>query len=252
MKHFEGFLILVSYFTRIPIGRTIEYSDEKYERGIHMFPLLGVLIAMVMLFAAVFLSHFFGGMVRGALIFLVYVALTGAIHIDGFADSVDGFFSGRSRERTLEIMSDPHIGTFGVLGVALLSLVYSGIFADFSGHEAVFIMLFPYVGRTAAYFCASIFEYAKPSGMGKVFVDAASACIAALHIALLAVVGTVLSVVSGIKILQFAIPVAAAFAAAVASAWVSNRKIGGLTGDSMGMIIEFSQMVYLLTFVAAR
>lgn len=246
MQYVEGFLLLLSYFTRIPFGDIVEYTEDKYRRGVHLFPLVGVLISTIMLAGIALISGLTYGLLRGALIFLLYVLITGAIHIDGFADSLDGFFSGRQRDRILEIMSDPHVGTFGMLGIVLYALIFSGVFAEAGIYQFLGLSLFAYVGRLVAYICASVFEYAKPRGMGKIFVDSANSAVAALHCSLFIPFVIVLDANFGVGALQIFAAAAAALAAGLCAAWSSKKKIGGLTGDSMGFIIEISQLVYLL------
>ncbi|MCI6869214.1 MAG: adenosylcobinamide-GDP ribazoletransferase, partial [Selenomonadales bacterium] len=109
----RAFLIGLQFLTRISISRQEVWTEEDFGRSVRYFPLVGAVLGMFYATAAYGLFQFphrFGVYIpyefASAILLAMPVLLTGAIHCDGFMDTVDGIFSGRSRERMLEIMKD--------------------------------------------------------------------------------------------------------------------------------------------------
>lgn len=121
---FKRTLAALMFFTRLPLWRLATVERSFFERVVPLWPLAGWLTGGVM--ALVLWLSQLASLPTGvgvALALLSRCLLTGALHEDGFADFCDGFGGGSSRERTLSIMKDSHIGTYGVLGLILYVLV---------------------------------------------------------------------------------------------------------------------------------
>ena len=117
-------LAALMFFTRLPLWRLATVERSYFERVVPLWPLAGWLTGGVM--ALVLWLSQLASLPMGvgvALALLARCLLTGALHEDGFADFCDGFGGGTSRERTLAIMKDSHIGTYGVLGLILYVLI---------------------------------------------------------------------------------------------------------------------------------
>lgn len=117
-------LAALMFFTRLPLWRLATVERSYFERVVPLWPLAGWLTGGVMalvLWCSQLLNLSTG--IGVALALLSRCLLTGALHEDGFADFCDGFGGGSSRERTLSIMKDSHIGTYGMLGLILYVLV---------------------------------------------------------------------------------------------------------------------------------
>ena len=98
--------------------------------------------------------------------------LTGGLHCDGFMDTMDGLFSGRSRERMLEIMKDSRVGSNGVVGFVLLVVTEWALILDMKPEimlPAFFAM--PVISRLMMVGAIKLYPYARPEGMGKAFVE---------------------------------------------------------------------------------
>lgn len=112
------------FFTRLPFWRLKVFNvpNECYKQVINYWPVTGWLTASVMagvlwLSAQVLPLH-----IAVILAIIARLLITGGLHEDGLADFFDGF-GGNTRERTLEIMKDSHIGTYGVLGLIIYFLL---------------------------------------------------------------------------------------------------------------------------------
>lgn len=117
---FKQLLAAFIFFTRLPFWRLASVEASYFERVVPFWPVVGWLTGGIM--ALVAWASIQLGLSLGTAILLALAArvlVTGALHEDGFADFCDGFGGGTTRERTLEIMKDSHIGTYGVLGLIL-------------------------------------------------------------------------------------------------------------------------------------
>ena len=118
----SGFLILISFFTRIPIGKKIEYNEENFKKALSLYTLLGAAIGLLLSLLYIVTDNISSVFIRGLVLVIGYIVITGGIHLDGAADTADGLFSGRTGEKIFEIMSDSHIGAFGVLCLIIIVL----------------------------------------------------------------------------------------------------------------------------------
>lgn len=241
----SGFLVIISFFTRIPIGSRVEYDEDCFKSALGLYSLMGVVIGLFLALACYVGDAFHSAYVRGLLVTLSYMVVTGGIHFDGAADSADGLFSGRTGERIFEIMSDSHIGSFGVL--CLIFIVLSQ-FVLFSNLSAAACFLVPVVGRTAAILGSYHKKYAKKNkGMGTVFIESINIKILISNIVIL----IASSVVFNDRIIFVAASSAALLISCQLSKWV-EKKIGGMTGDTCGFVTEISQVMFMFLLLLIK
>ena len=112
-------LATISFFTRLPLWRLADIPRSYYERVVPLWPLAGWITGGCMALVFWGASFILPTDICIVVALVARVLLTGALHEDGFADFCDGFGGGHDRKRTLEIMKDSHIGTYGVLGLVL-------------------------------------------------------------------------------------------------------------------------------------
>lgn len=183
----------------------------------------------------------------GRIVFLLALSavVTGGLHLDGLADTVDGVFGGRTRERRLEIMHDSRIGTFGVLGLlCILSLQFSALLGMSQSSLTQALLLAPGWGRAGIVLAASISPPARPEGLGAKFMGS----VRPLHalVALVTACGLALVLSSFIAVWSAAGSIAATF---LLSLYLRSR-LGGQTGDTLGatnQVVETTVFwVYLL------
>lgn len=118
-------LVAVNFLARLSVPRSLRYESGDIGRAAVFFPAVGALIGLIQIavwrpFSFPVLGDPLKSIVVAALLLVVNVFVTGAFHLDGLADTADGFGGGRSKERTLEIMRDSLIGSFGAVGLILL------------------------------------------------------------------------------------------------------------------------------------
>ena len=126
-------LISLQFLTVIPV-KVRNPQEKDFGRSLGYFPLTGCLIGALLGGLAAAL-HFLPSMVAAAILTATSVWLTGGIHLDGFADTCDGLYGKKNKDRSLEIMRDSRIGVMGAAGVFLLLLVKFSVFVSFPFHD---------------------------------------------------------------------------------------------------------------------
>ena len=245
------FITALQFLTRIHLFGDPEYDDGLFGRSVRFFPLIGVVAGSILALVAVLTGGWLPGTIRSTLLVTLCVFITGGLHCDGLMDTADGLFSGRSRERMLEIMKDSRVGAFGVISIILLLLWKWSLIYDMPdsilGAALISMMT---IGRFSMVLVILRFPYARPEGMGKAF--ALHAGIGSLGIATLTVLGLLGALYLTKGLLIFLIAAVAAVAASLFSFWFgrwATSKVGGLTGDMYGAVTELTELVVLMVFV---
>lgn len=236
----KSLLFALQHLTRLPLPG-VSFDEVSCGRATAFFPLAGSLIGAVA--AALvwagdpYLTH----QLQAALLIVLMVVLTGGIHLDGFMDSVDGLFSGRPRERKLEIMRDSRVGAFGVIGAICLLLTKFSLLAGINSDALIkLLVVIPSISRWNMTLSIYIFPYARQEGLGTIYkkycgvkelllatvlAGAAAVLVLGLYGVLLMAAGGVFAYLTGRKV---------------------SKELGGLTGDIYGFINELSEVLLLL------
>ncbi len=240
----RSLICMLTFFTRIPIKSREPIQAEDFIHGIGWVPLIAMFIGLPMYLIGLLLPYV-DLLVTALLGLLSYLYLSGGLHLDGMADTLDAFGSNRSRERMLEIMKDSRMGTFGVTAIVVYCL---GFVFLFGAAPLYALLLFPLVGRSSALLGASLNQYAREEGMGKSFVDGARLWHFFLGSGLYALLAAVINA-EGMHLMGYALRVLPFFLAACLTALllrVMAKKLHGITGDMIGFSIELSQLIFLL------
>ena len=237
------FVTALQFLTRIRLFRDPDYDDGLFGRSVKFFPLVGLLAGLLLACVAVLTGGWLSGTVRSTLLVTLSVFITGGLHCDGLMDSADGLFSGRSRERMLEIMKDSRVGANGVTSFVLLLLLNWAILLDMPPFwlvPALFVM--PVIGRCMMVGAITCFPYARPEGMGKAFAEYAGKKSLWLAFFLTAVCVAPWGPLAGAAFL-----VSAVFT--VCFARYITGVLGGLTGDVYGALTLLNEVLVLLVFL---
>ena len=117
------FFIALQFLTRLKIVNQTEWSVEDFGKSVVAFPYVGLIIGLILAILYGVLSPFIPIMPLMLIIVVAEFLITGGLHADGLMDTSDGLFSGRERERKLEIMKDSRIGSFGVVAFVFVTLL---------------------------------------------------------------------------------------------------------------------------------
>ena len=242
----NSFLVGLQFLTRIRIVRQTVWTAEDFGRSTRFFPLVGLVLGICYAFAAWILVSVLGmRALTAALLLILPLLLTGGLHADGFMDTADGVFSGRERERKLEIMKDSRVGSFGVVAFVLLMFLQFALLLDMSPPLLVSVFfVMPIIGRMAMVLAVSCFPYARADGMGKTFADMADR----RTVAIAAVTTSVLVIPIGL-LATLALVLGIVFALLFCR-WMTAI-LGGVTGDVYGAATVLTETIVLAVFSLA-
>jgi adenosylcobinamide-GDP ribazoletransferase len=233
--------IAFGLMTTLPVSLPDDWSAGDSGRASVWYPFVGLVIGALTWLAWKGALSIFPSFVAGIITLIIWVILTGGLHLDGLADCCDGLFVSAGKERRLEIMKDPHTGAFGVIGLVLVLLLKAAALVSFASGSGVGILLAASLARWCI-LLAGLLPLARPSGMGADFALGFRrsfmlwGAIIPLAIAVFLGMRGVLSALAGI-------------AAAGSVLWLAKSRIGGVTGDVFGMLVEIVETVVLLTFL---
>lgn len=235
-------LIATSFFTRIPIKLKGVTSEEFYDSMI-LIPIVGVFIGLVLFGVSFLLSFIHFTELQALLMIIGYIWLTGGLHLDGFADTTDALFSARDHKKMMEIMKDSRLGAFGAIGLILLILTYWMSFTVILPDYSIVLLLMPVVGRVSAIMSTCFSTYAPGGGgLGKRFVEMTEIRHFVIYlVSLLAFSIFVLGSTGLVAVMLSFIP-------GILLMLNLQQKVGGMTGDTIGMTIELNQVFFLVIF----
>ena len=233
------------FLTIIPLPGSLGTTEEELAGATPFFPVVGLLLGCIAVPVAWCLNLLLPPLVTAVSATVVLLAFSGGLHLDGLADTADGFFSSRPRERILEIMRDSATGAMGVIALILLLLLKVTCLASLSTNLLPVIFLMPLAGRSAILLMMALLPYARPQGgLASLFYSRRSKMVALWALGFFAVVAwQVAGVQGGAAVLAVVILVAL-------FGWFCRVKIGGATGDTLGAACELAEAVVALVFVA--
>ena len=246
------FLTALQFLTTIPLPWRREARPEELGRSTWAFPLVGLIIGLILVGLNWLLSLVLPSVIVNALLIVSLVVITGALHLDGFADTCDGIAGHKTAEDRWQVMHDSRAGSFGIVGVVLLLLVKYVSLSSIS--EPLLMMttlvFMPMVSRWAMVYAIFVHPYARPSGLGKAVKQGTNwprFTIATLVTFLVALVLNLLFQMPGLIIMLVVWIITVAMAAYFKS------KFSGLTGDTYGAINEVAEVsVLILVVLLAR
>jgi cobalamin 5'-phosphate synthase/cobalamin synthase len=159
---FKGFALAVSMFTTLPFFKVHEFSKGINGYAVMAYPLVGFLLGLLLYGIYSLLEPLFPAFHLGVIIFALWVLFTGALHLDGLSDTIDGLYV--PKERALEVMKDPHNGGMGMTFGAVFLLLKASSLAVFDMFYLLPIILM--LPRLATVFAIYFFPYVSPNGMG--------------------------------------------------------------------------------------
>ncbi len=257
MTVLKSILAAFQFLTILPLP--VRTEKKHLEKSMVWFPLVGALTGLVTGFGYYWLSRVFPSLVSAALTICLYILFTRGLHLDGFMDTIDGFFSHRPKEKVLAIMKDPVVGSFAVLGIGIWFLVLASALPYLAPLDHIALHVF---SRTAIILMPLFYPYPRESGTGRFFAENVSprTFVGASFLAMLLVAGTLFLGIPGSgKILgsgnYWSIWVymgllSIAFLTAFSIGHWANRKIGGITGDVLGFTLETIHLLLVLIVVA--
>lgn len=244
----NGLLLAIQFFTVLPIKKELPLGRKEVTAMFIALPFVGAAIGAVMYAVSILMLDVLGTgtLLTAVFIVLTSIILTGGLHLDGWADTGDAFFSYQDREKRLEILEDPRLGAFGTMGLVLLIIVKIALFHEVLeqglGHLALFIAL-PLLARTGVNSYFVTIKSAKNKGLGYFFKEK----IETKRVMLLSIIiGVAVLIGLGYVVETVMLPLLLFAVIAVGillfRRW-SLKHFGGVTGDLLGSFIEGMEAV---------
>ncbi len=243
----QNLVAAISFFTRIPLYRLMQPPKESYSRVLPYATAAGWVVGAFAAGVWWMLSLALPPNVAVMLTVVAMVVLTGALHEDGFADFIDGFGGGFTKERILAIMKDSHIGTYGVVGLVLLFAVRIGVLVAFPSDRMVGVLVTgAVVGRFVGVLLPTFLPYARTVEASKIQVGLVPMTVVQIAASLLVTGATVYLFFGWMSLIALLVPLA--FLPIVVI--YLKGKIGGYTGDCCGMMITTAEVVWYVAVLA--
>ena len=238
------FILMVQFLTRIPINLELSVNKEDFPKGVAYFPLVGLIIGSINALVYFLVSKVAQEMVPLIAIVISNALATGALHLDGLADSCDALFSARKKERMLEIMRDSRIGTNGALAL-IISILLKIALLDITPKVIIIptIILIPVIGRATMSIILYNSTYAREEGLGDLFIGKTSLIRTAFSM-LITIVLT-FAILNQIGIIALLVCIFVAYLLR----HYFNSKLGGLTGDLLGAVNEVAELIFSFVIV---
>lgn len=238
----NSFLVGLQFLTRIHVSNETVWKDEEFGKSVVFFPIYGWIIGAFMCLIYFLLKPLDMPYLTAFLIVLGELFISGGTLADGLMDSSDGLFSGRSRERSLEIMKDSLIGSFGMLSIIIFINLYTLSLGSVETSLYPLLIAAPTLGRLNLVISICEYPYARPYGMGKAF----SAYRPKHAVAMASVFALLPTLYFGFLYLVLA--GAALLLGLYLNRWIVG-KIGGTTGDTYGFVNQVTEVFLALLFV---
>ena len=235
------FWIALQFLSSLPIRLPGMPAPQELGRSLLFYPLVGLLFGGILwglnwlMLGAPLLLH-------AALLLTVWVLLSGALHLDGLADSADAWLGGYGdRERTLTIMKDPRSGPIAVVTLVLVLLLkFAALLALIEQQHALALIIVPLLGRSALLGLFLTTPYVRAGGLGQALADHLPRSAGKWVLAVSGLACVLIAGLSGFFALVLAV---------VLFAWLRRvmlRRLGGTTGDTAGALLELLEVAMLV------
>ena len=242
MKILRWIAVSLSMYSRIPMPR-FEWKDDDMAHSLMFFPFVGVIIGCLILLSNSFnLFCFLPLFVRTIITVLIPIIVTGGFHLDGYMDTQDALRSYQSREKKIEILKDPHIGAFAVIGLGtqiMIMIASAGLILDGMDNRILIIFSLVFVLSRALSGITSItFKKSKNDGMLKGETAGDQNCVKAALIGWI-IVSVVLMLLTDVFIAAAVIVTFILFVLYYRA--MTLRQFGGVSGDTAGYFVTVSE-----------
>ena len=231
-------ILAIQFLTRLPTPQVKDFRDDDLSRAAVYYPLVGAIIGVLLALPLYALDG--RPWLAGVLALLLWVWVTGALHLDGLGDVADAFGAAhRDQQRFLDVLKDPHMGVFGVVTLVMQLLLKFVLLAELAASPLWFgIVLVPAWARWGTLWWSRLLPSLHGAGMAERFSWQLSLRSMWLWAVLLAAV--TLFTAWPLLLALGLVPLIAAY-------W--RRRLGGISGDCLGASVEVSESLLLLALV---
>ncbi|QXI44544.1 adenosylcobinamide-GDP ribazoletransferase [Pseudomonas wayambapalatensis] len=235
------FWIALQFLSSLPVSLPGMPEPRQMGRSLLFYPAVGLLFGLL-LWAASGLLQGAAAPLQAALLLTLWVLLSGALHLDGLADSADAWLGGfGDRERTLQIMKDPRSGPIAVVTLVLVLLLkFCALWVLVERGAGAWLVLAPVVGRAAMLGLFLCTPYVRAGGLGSALAE---------HLPRRAAGWVLLGSALGCLVLGGWLGLWLLLVAALVFAFLRRqmcRRLGGTTGDTAGALLELLELTVVL------
>jgi len=241
------FFIAIQFLTRIPTPQMDNISEKEIGHSLLFYPLVGFIIGLLLV-AIAWSTNGVSSFLSAALLLTVWVLITGALHIDGLADSADAWIGGNGdKERTLKIMKDPSSGPVAVTIVILILLLkLTAIESIISTGDILLLILAPIMARAYMPLLLLNTPYVRNNGLASAIINNLPSVrhiygISYLVALFVCITGFYFFGIGGTTIIIISLAVF------ILARKLMQKRIDGTTGDTAGAMLEVIETVTLIT-----
>ncbi len=227
---FKGFALAVSMLTSLPFFKVHDFNKGINGYAVMFYPLVGFLLGTILWAVYSLLSGHMASTHIGIIIFTLWILLTGALHLDGLSDTIDGLFV--AKEKALEVMKDPHTGGMGMIFTVTFLILKASSLAVFDAFYLLPIILM--LSRFNAVVAIYLFPYISQNGMGTLAKEELKGW--QVFVALVYII-----FLSLFNLWLIALTILVLFVIKI----FFMKRYGGFSGDIYGFSIEVSELVLL-------
>lgn len=249
----SGFLLAWQFFSAVPIKKQLDMNAKSVTWMYGFLPIVGLLIGSIISSGVFILSRYseISELLLSILIVIGLIVLTGGLHLDGWIDMSDAFFSYGEKEKRLAILDDPRTGAFGVISVFCLLILKIGVIYEMLLHGQLtivpFLIFIPFLARTGMLVYFLSLQPAKEKGLAAYFKRLVIHRKLAVLMGLQSIIAFVCWFYIGVFSLFILFSVML-IAVVVYRNW-SKKHFGGVTGDLLGALGEGLEVVLWLTIL---
>lgn len=243
-SYLHGLILAFQFFSILPINYEVSMTKENIEGAMRLFPLIGLFFGLSYGGVGYLLYRYsrLSNLLITFVIWLLGIVLTGGIHLDGWMDTADGFFSYREPKDRLEIMADPQVGAFGVISaIVLLVAKFVFIYEVLNTKQLsifIWICLIPVFSRTVMGWTLAFIPNAKVTGLGHLFQSAKKPQTIQFYLVYLIIMAVILFIINPAFLFYLFIFL---FLMTLSFFMIKKQAIqhfGGISGDVIGAITE--------------
>ena len=240
----NAMIIAIAMYSKIPMPR-VDWNEKNMRYAMCFFPLVGVIIGVCEIVAGSLITVWKGEATffYAVVLTLIPVFITGGIHLDGFADTMDAKSSYGDREKKLEILKDPHTGAFAIIRLCCYFLLCVGIFSEMRTERLFAAALVFVFSRSLSGISVVTFQAAKNSGLLRTFQDGAQK-----RNVRIVLIFWLFATVVGFYLTAGLCGVAAAVVGLAVFFYYyqfSRKQFGGITGDLAGYFLQLCELFML-------
>ncbi len=238
----NSFLVALQFLTIIPVSHSFNASDKQLGQSTLYYPVVGLLIGCLLVISVLITNHY-SLSIQATLILILWVVITGGLHLDGLADCADAWVGGfGDKQRSLDIMKDPAAGPVAVLVLILLLLLKWSLLNNIIENQQISVLLLtPLLGRLSVLILMANSRYIRKEGLGAKITA---------HLPDSAIRTTVLLCLLMTVFFLGVLPVLSMLLVIFIIRWQANKRIAGVTGDVYGATVELVEISVLLSILA--